>query len=95
MSDDRKDLQEVKSERIYAKPNPTFTLTWKNCQEQLPEEDGWYWCMVSEQGDLGKSHYQWNCYYSTTTKSWKTQGEGRQMKMVTVEWWTELAPYPF
>ena len=67
------------------KKNPTFTLTWKNAENELPKEGGRYWCIVGEVNDLGVSYYQWNCVY-TPNEGWSEVG---------VVWWTELAPYPF
>ena len=44
--------------------------SWISVEDRLPEEGGRYWCYVEEITDLGISHYQWNCYYHPTDKSW-------------------------
>ena len=36
----------------------TFERTWKNARLDPPKEGGRYWCLIEEQNDLGKSHFQ-------------------------------------
>lgn len=67
----------------------TFTLTWKDAQKEPPTEGGRFWCIVTEQNDLGKSHFQWNCSYHELEKKWTDNFE-----TVNVIWWTELPPIP-
>jgi len=42
---------------------------WISVEEELPEDGGRYWCYVEHQTDLGLSHFQWNCSYNETTKT--------------------------
>ena len=68
----------------------TFERTWKNARLDPPKEGGRYWCLVEEQNDLGKSHFQWNCSYHEIEKRWSDNHEN-----YNVIYWTELAPMPF
>jgi hypothetical protein len=68
----------------------TFERTWKNARLDPPKECGRYWCLVEEQNDLGKSHFQWNCSYHEIEKRWSDNHEN-----YNVIYWTELAPMPF
>ena len=43
---------------------------WISVDERLPEESGRYWCYVKETNSLGKSHFQWNCFYHDKEKRW-------------------------
>lgn len=86
-----KDLQES-TEQALAIPvvvPRTFTLTWKDAQKEPPKEGGRYWCLIEEQNDLGKSHFQWNCSYHEIEKRWSDNHED-----YNVIYWTELAPMP-
>ena len=67
----------------------TFTLTWKDAQQELPKEGGRYWCLVREINDLGTSYYQWNCSYNENDKRWASNALYKD-----VVFWTELAPRP-
>jgi len=71
-------------------PSTSFSLIWKNAEKEPPKESGRYWCIVEEQNDLGKSHFQWNCCYGNVENMWSDSG-----KFYNVIWWTELAPFPF
>jgi hypothetical protein len=68
----------------------TFERTWKNARLDPPKEGGRYWCLIEEQNDLGKLHFQWNCSYHETEKRWSDNHEN-----YNVIYWTELAPMPF
>ena len=68
----------------------TFERTWKNARLDPPKEGGRYWCLIEEQNDLGKSHFQWNCSYHEIEKQWYDNHEN-----YNVIYWTELAPIPF
>jgi hypothetical protein len=68
----------------------TFQLTWKSAKLDPPKEGGRYWCLIEEQNDLGKSHFQWNCSYHEIEKRWSDNWE-----TYNVIYWTELAPMPF
>jgi len=69
--------------------NNTFERTWKNSRTNPPKEAGRYWCLIEEQGDLGLSRYQWNCYFAEHTNRWID--DGKEYKVI---YWTELAPIP-
>lgn len=69
--------------------NEKFTRQWKDSKTDPPAEMGRYWCNVSEQNDLGKSNYQWNCFWHSEFKYWSNDEE-----VVNVTHWTELAPHP-
>lgn len=60
-------------------PN-TFIVTWKNAETDPPKEGGRYWCLIEEQNDLGKSHFQWNCSYHETEKRWSDNHELTNIK---------------
>lgn len=64
---------------------------WIDVNDRLPEEGGRYWCYVEHQGDLGISHFQWNCYYSPNLHRFsdRTLTDGEQ-----VTHWRELPPPP-
>jgi hypothetical protein len=42
-----------------------------------PIESGRYWCYVSEIGDLGLSHYQWNCAYNKEDNRWSSNAQSK------------------
>lgn len=67
----------------------TFERTWKDVKETLPQESGRYWVIVEQQNDLGKSHYQTNCYYNSFYNTWCDS-----FAYFNVIYWTELAPIP-
>ncbi len=60
---------------------------WIPCSERMPEEIGRYWCYVEEQNSLGKSHYQWNCY-------WNGELWGGEMMYGRVTHWMPLQEPP-
>lgn len=66
-----------------------FERVWKNTKTNPPKEGGGYWCLVEEQNDLGKSHFQWNCSYNKEENRWSDNH-----KEYNVIFWTELAPNP-
>lgn len=78
------DKENVRSQLI----SNTFNRTWINVNTP-PKEGGRYWCLIEEQTDLGKSHFQWNCNYHETEKRWSDNH-----KNYNVIYWTELAPMP-
>lgn len=59
---------------------------WINARISPPAESGRYWCIVVEQNELGKSHYQWNCSYNSEDNEW---GDNKH-----VIYWMPLMPYP-
>lgn len=65
----------------------TFTRTWKDASTSPPDQSDRYWCIVEEQGELGKSTYQWNCFYNSIEKTWSDYGQSYH-----VTFWTELPP---
>ena len=69
--------------------NISIHQTWKNAKSNPPKEGGRYWCVVEEQYDLGKSHFQWNCSYHEVEKRWSDN-----LKHYNVIWWTELPKIP-
>ena len=68
-------------------PDEQQSAEWISVNDSLPAEGGRYWCYVVEQTDLGKSAYQWNCYYSETEQRFNHH-EG------LVTHWRELMPPP-
>jgi len=57
--------------------------------DKPPKESGRYWCYVEEINDLGKSYFQWNCYYDATENRWSDN-----LKSVMVTHWAFLKPPP-
>ena len=62
---------------------------WKNSKTNPPKESDRYWCYVEEQGELGKSVFQWNCYYDKATNSWSDY-----FKPMNSTYWTEFLDSP-
>jgi hypothetical protein len=87
-----KDLQQSTEQALIIPvlTTSTFERTFKNAILEPPKEGGRYWCLIEEQNDLGKSHFQWNCSYHETEKRWSDNQES-----YNVIYWTELAPMPF
>jgi len=78
------------SKKNIVKNNYVFERMWKNSKNILPTEGNRYWCLIEEVNDLGKSYFQWNCYFDENRKIWSDGG-----KQYDVIYWTELAPRPF
>lgn len=47
---------------------------WISVETTPPTDSNRYWCYVEEVNDLGKSHFQWNCYYDTDKKEFRDNG---------------------
>jgi hypothetical protein len=62
---------------------------WISVEDRLPEEGNRYWCYVEEINSLGKSHFQWNCYYDETNKTWSDN-----FKTMKVTHWMPLPESP-
>jgi len=62
---------------------------WVRCIDMLPAEGGRYWCYVIEINDLGKSGFQWNCYFDDRDKSFRDNHQ-----TMTVTHWRMLMPNP-
>lgn len=62
---------------------------WNNNEISPPKEGGRYWCLVEEQDDLGKSTFQWNCYYDASENSWSDN-----FKIMHVTHWTYFLDSP-
>lgn len=62
---------------------------WVSVKEKLPDEGGRYWCYVEVVGDLGESHFQWNCSFDPHMQSFSDN-----MVTMHVIYWQPLAPEP-
>jgi len=65
---------------------------WKDINNELPDVSDRYWGYVTEQGDLGLSHYQDNVYYDKEENRWSSiiiNNHGG-----TITHWTELLERP-
>lgn len=65
-----------KTEQIRNILTPTIETLYKAedkwiSAETLPKEGGRYWCFITEINDLGKSSFQWNCYYDDRDKTFR------------------------
>jgi len=63
--------------------------TWKNSKTDPPAESKRYWCYVEEIGELGLSHFEWNCYYDKEVNEFRDQHN-----VMRVTHWTELMGQP-
>lgn len=66
-----------------------FKNKWIDVEKELPKEGGRYWCFCTEQTELGKSFFQWNCYYDPTEKEFRDDHQ-----KVYVTHWTYLLDWP-
>ena len=73
------DCAKIAKQYAASKLNNTIEDKWISVEDKLPEEGGRYWCYTEQQTDLGLSHFQWNCSYNETTKTFSdrylTDGE--------------------
>ena len=62
---------------------------WVKVSDGLPEEAGRYLCWVTEQNDLGKSGFVWNCCFHIHEESWSDN-----LKEMRVTHWMPLPQKP-
>lgn len=64
-------------------------MEWIKVTDDLPKEGDIYWCYVVEINDLGKSGFQWNCYYDPIDKEFRDNHQ-----KMNVTHWRYLMPNP-
>ena len=62
---------------------------WVKVEDGLPKEAGRYLCWVTEQNDLGKSGFVWNCCFHIHEESWSDN-----LKEMHVTHWQPLPSPP-
>ncbi len=62
---------------------------WIRVEDGLPEDHGRFLCWVTEQNDLGKSGYVWNCCFHFIEKMWSDS-----LKPMHVTHWQPLPSPP-
>lgn len=62
---------------------------WNDVTKVLPGDHGRYWVYVEEIGELGLSHFEWNCSYDPETKVFSDNHQ-----RMNVTHWTELMGSP-
>ena len=48
-------------------------IIWNDVNAKLPISSGRYWCVISEQTDLGIVYSQCNCGYNEHDKNWTSE----------------------
>lgn len=68
---------------------PAGEMRWRDVNKEPPPEGGRYWCYCEEINSLGMSHFQWNCSYSPTEKTFSDN-----LQTIKVTHWMPLADVP-